>query len=244
MVEDKVEVAIAIGARLVDGSAVRRKVLGLLCFLVSRPRLSATRDEVLDALWPDFDPADALNSLNQTVYFLRRVFEPSFSEDLSPGYVNHEGDVVWLDPELVATRVQRCWDIIRGLPADPSPAAVAEPRRNLPRPIRARLRLRGVGVGLPIQACSPSFLQVVEKSVRSDIRERPLRAWNSPCSPRPRGLPGRRQHRALAATAVQAERVTRRSRGAVRPLLGLAARHPRNRAAHARILVGIGKVPY
>ncbi len=26
----------------------------------------------MEALWPEFDPADALNSLNQTVYFLRQ----------------------------------------------------------------------------------------------------------------------------------------------------------------------------
>ena len=39
-------------------------------------------------------PRTHLNSLNQTVYFLRRVFEPTFQEDLSPGYLNHEGDVL------------------------------------------------------------------------------------------------------------------------------------------------------
>ena len=79
-------------------------MLALLCFLVSRPRLSATRDEVMDALWPEFDPADALNSLNQTVYFLRRVFEPEYKDDLSPGYVRHESDVIWLDGDLVESR--------------------------------------------------------------------------------------------------------------------------------------------
>ncbi len=36
----------------------------------------------------------AVNSLNQTIYFLRRVFEPSFSEDVTPGYVHHDSDVV------------------------------------------------------------------------------------------------------------------------------------------------------
>ena len=46
----------------------------------------------MEALWPEFDPSDALNSLNQTVYFLRRVFEPDYKDDLSPGYVHHESD--------------------------------------------------------------------------------------------------------------------------------------------------------
>ena len=107
-VEDQGRVALSIGSRVVDGSSIRRKVLALLCFLVSRPRFSATRDEVMDALWPEFDPSDALNSLNQTVYFLRRVFEPDYKEDVSPGYVHHESDVVWLDTELVAARSQLC----------------------------------------------------------------------------------------------------------------------------------------
>ena len=55
----------------------------------------------MDALWPEFDPGDALNSLNQTVYFLRRVFEPDYKDDLSPGYVHHDSDVIWLDTDLV-----------------------------------------------------------------------------------------------------------------------------------------------
>ncbi len=33
--------------------------------------MSATRDQVLDALWPELDPEIAVNSLNQTIYFLR-----------------------------------------------------------------------------------------------------------------------------------------------------------------------------
>jgi DNA-binding SARP family transcriptional activator len=49
--------------------------------------MAAARDQVVDVLWTDQDPAAASNSLNQTVYFLRRVFEPSYVEDLSPGFV-------------------------------------------------------------------------------------------------------------------------------------------------------------
>ncbi len=66
---------------------VRRKVLALLCYLGSRPGMAATRDEVLDALWPELGPDTAGNSLHQTIYFLRRVFEPDFREGMSAGYV-------------------------------------------------------------------------------------------------------------------------------------------------------------
>ena len=103
-VEDQGRVHVLVGQHLVRGSEIRRKVLALLCFLLSRPDMSATRDQVLDGLWPDLEPDVAVNSLNQTVYFLRRIFEPAFSEDVTPGYVHHDSDVVWLDSELITSR--------------------------------------------------------------------------------------------------------------------------------------------
>jgi DNA-binding SARP family transcriptional activator len=92
---------------------IRRKVLSVVSFLITRPSLSATRDEVIDAVWPDVDPASAVNSLNQTLYFLRRVFEPNYAEDLTPNYVHHDSDVIWLDEELVDSRSRRCRRLIQ-----------------------------------------------------------------------------------------------------------------------------------
>jgi DNA-binding SARP family transcriptional activator len=96
----------------------------MLCFLLSRPRFSATRDEVIDALWPDLSPDVAVNSLNQTVYFLRRVFEPSYAEDVSAGYVHHNSDVLWLDSELVSSRSSICLAILDLIGSDADPANV------------------------------------------------------------------------------------------------------------------------
>jgi DNA-binding SARP family transcriptional activator len=76
---------------------------------------------VVDSLWPDLDPQAALNSLNQTVYFLRRVFEPSYADDTSPGYVGQDGETIWLDPELVDGRSRRCLELIRSTQGPPSP---------------------------------------------------------------------------------------------------------------------------
>ena len=73
--------------------------------LLTKNRYAATRDEVLDVLWPNLEPSTASNSLNQTVYFLRRVFEPEFSEETSPGYVGQDGEMLWLDRDLVRVRV-------------------------------------------------------------------------------------------------------------------------------------------
>lgn len=124
-VEDLGRVTLGIGQNSKPGSEARRKVLATLCFLVSRPDMSATRDQVLDAMWPELDPDVAVNSLNQTLYFLRRVLEPDYTEDLSPGYVHHDSDVIWLDPILISSRSDNCRQLIRELPERPSPDDVA-----------------------------------------------------------------------------------------------------------------------
>ncbi len=121
-IRDLGRVAAAIGPRVIAGSDIRRKVLALVCYLVTRPGFSAARDEVVDALWPNLDPEVALNSLNQTVYFLRRVFEPGYQEDLSPQYVHHDSDVLWLDRELVRATSTECAALL-GRPATDHTAA-------------------------------------------------------------------------------------------------------------------------
>jgi LuxR family maltose regulon positive regulatory protein len=125
-VEDQNRVAIRVGERLVAGTSIRRKVLALLCFLLTKPELASTRDQVLDALWPDLDPLDAVNSLNQTVYFLRRVLEEDYVDDLSPGYLHHDSDLIWLDRDLVRSRCNDCRRLVRAMPISPSPDAVAD----------------------------------------------------------------------------------------------------------------------
>lgn len=123
-VEDLGRVTVVVGDRLIHGTSVRRKAAALLCFLLTQKDLSAARDQVIDALWPELDPSLGLNSLNQTLYFLRRVFEPAYHEDTSPGYVHHESEVIWLDESLVDSRSNACRRLIRALPADPEPDSV------------------------------------------------------------------------------------------------------------------------
>ena len=151
-VEDLGRVSIHVGHRLVAGSAVRRKVLALMCLLITR-NFKATRDQVLDALWPELSPEVAANSLNQTIYFLRRTFEEDYVEDLSPGYVGHDSDVVWLDEELIGSRSSDVRSLIRGFdPADPRSSSILG--RGVHRALRPRLRVRGVGRWVPgLAAC-------------------------------------------------------------------------------------------
>jgi DNA-binding SARP family transcriptional activator len=100
-------------------------VLALLCFLLTKPDLAATREQVLDALWPELAPADAVNSLNQTVYFLRRVFEEEYVDDLSPSYLHHDSDLIWVDNDLVSSRSNECRRLIKAMPARPTPDEVS-----------------------------------------------------------------------------------------------------------------------
>ena len=125
-VEDLGRVHLSIGAQVVQGSAVRRKVLSLLLYLVSRPRMAATRDQVLDALWPEASPSDALNSLNQTVYFLRRVIEPDFDEETTAGYVQHRPDLIWLDEDLISSRSRACRQLMAQVGSGPEPDLALE----------------------------------------------------------------------------------------------------------------------
>lgn len=101
----------------------RRKPLALLCFLASRPRLAATRDEALEALWPDFSPETANNSLHQAIYFLRRIFDAEYREGISAPYLTFDGEVLTLDPDLFESDSNRCWRMLRSTGSDDREAA-------------------------------------------------------------------------------------------------------------------------
>ena len=168
MVEDQGRVAIVIGDREVSGSSFRRKVLALLCYLLTRSEMSSTRDQVLEGLWPDMDPADALNSLNQTVYFLRRVIEEDYVDDLSPGYVHHESDLIWLDPELITSRSNQCRALMKSFPATPSTDQVAD----LVAAYRGRFALdfEYEEWAAPYRDwLHASYLEIVERAVTDDL---------------------------------------------------------------------------
>lgn len=169
VVEDQGRVTIIIGDREVPGTLVRRKVLALLCFLITRPDLSATRDQVLDALWPELDPSVATNSLNQTMYFLRRVLEENYSDDLSPEYVHHDSDVIWLDSELVTSRSVQCRLQIRAIQGRPTPEQV----ERLSATYRGRFALDfeyEEWAEAYRDSLHASYLEIVERAVLDDFQ--------------------------------------------------------------------------
>ena len=88
----------------VAGSSIRPRSLALLMYLGTRPRHTATREEAIDALWPDAEPQAGLNSLNQAIYHLRRAIDPDYDaapEGSATPYVRHEAEIVSMNPDLV-----------------------------------------------------------------------------------------------------------------------------------------------
>jgi LuxR family maltose regulon positive regulatory protein len=98
-----------------DGPIVpieKKRVRMMLAVLAGHHRSHLTRDQALDILWPDADPIAGINSLNQTVYQLRRYIDPEYRGGESTEYVASSADQVALNAELVVTDL----DEIRRLP--------------------------------------------------------------------------------------------------------------------------------
>ncbi len=90
-----------VGDRRVLASRIRRRAASVLVYLIARPRQMASREKVLDDLWPDLTPSAAANSLNQTLYFLRRDIDPWYEDGVSVDYIRFEGETLSLFPDLV-----------------------------------------------------------------------------------------------------------------------------------------------
>jgi len=125
-VEDLGRMSLRIGDQLVAGTSIRKKVLSLLTYLLTRPQFSASREQVIDALWPEMEPEAGANSLNQTSYFLRHILEPSATDDTTANLLDSKADLIWLDPGLVRSRSSDCRGLISAIRRDPSPELVTK----------------------------------------------------------------------------------------------------------------------
>ena len=219
-IEDQGRVVIMIGSRRIEGTSIRRKVLTMLCFLLTRPRFLINPRRGARRALAKFEPGVALNSLNQTIYFLRRVFEPSYREDVSPGYLRHESDVVWLDRKLVGSRSQLCSDYIRTLGPRPSPEEVAQ----LISMYRAQFALDFTYEEWAVahrDMLHAAFLQIVESAspVYGNWR---LGEGHRYCTARPCGRSRRRTNRSILGAPAPTQWSPRGSGRAVRSLLSRA----------------------
>ncbi len=84
----------------------RPRQRALLGYLLARVDNPPSRDQVIETLWPNAEPEDGVNSLNQSVYQLRRVIDPAYRDGDSPQYLISTTDTVALDSGLVATDLQ------------------------------------------------------------------------------------------------------------------------------------------
>jgi ATP/maltotriose-dependent transcriptional regulator MalT/DNA-binding SARP family transcriptional activator len=124
-VDDLGRVSVRVNGRVVPGTEIRKKVLSLLAYLLTRPQFTASREQVIEALWPQMLPEAGANSLNQTSYFLRQIFEPSADDDITAGYLNSRADLIWLDSELVQSRSSDCLQLLAKIRRDSSPELVS-----------------------------------------------------------------------------------------------------------------------
>jgi DNA-binding SARP family transcriptional activator len=90
----------------------KKRARMLLAVLAAHAGSTLSRDIALDILWPESDPDAAVNSLNQTVFQLRRFIDPNFRQGESPEYIFSTADAIGLNPELVHTDIAE----IRRLP--------------------------------------------------------------------------------------------------------------------------------
>ena len=127
---------------------LRRKVLSLVCFLASRPRMAANREEIIEALWPELSIEAGGNSLHQAIYFLRRVLESDYREGMTAGYIQFDGDVVSLNSEIVDVVSRACWLLIDRVKGGDDQALDALLRTYSAR-YALTFRLRGMGIDLP-----------------------------------------------------------------------------------------------
>ena len=105
VVHDLGPLSIEVAGRTIEGTAIRPRSVALLHYLATRPRHAATRDEAIDALWPDAETQAGLNSLNQAIYHLRRALDPDYDLALQEGtptpYIRHEAEMVTVNLDLV-----------------------------------------------------------------------------------------------------------------------------------------------
>ena len=105
IVHDLGPLSIEVAGRTIEGTSIRPRSVALLHYLATRPRHAATRDEAIDALWPEAEAQAGLNSLNQAIYHLRRALDPDYDLALQEGtprpYIRHEAEMVTVNLDLV-----------------------------------------------------------------------------------------------------------------------------------------------
>jgi predicted ATPase/DNA-binding SARP family transcriptional activator/DNA-binding CsgD family transcriptional regulator/Tfp pilus assembly protein PilF len=87
-----------VGARTLAAGAWPRKAAHLVKLLAITPGHRLHREQVLEHLWPDFDPPAAANNLYRALHAARRLLEPDRSPGAPSAYLRLQGDALALSP--------------------------------------------------------------------------------------------------------------------------------------------------
>ena len=69
---------VTVGARIIDDTGWRRRTARTLIKLLAlAPGHALPREQVMDLLWPDLDPAAAANNLRQALHAARQGLNPA-----------------------------------------------------------------------------------------------------------------------------------------------------------------------
>lgn len=106
----------------------RDKAVQLFQFLVSRRRRRLTREQIVEALWPDSDPEAAERDFKVALNGVQRVLEPERAARAEPRFLRRFGpaygldaDAIWIDAALLEAELAAGH---AALPGDPETAAV------------------------------------------------------------------------------------------------------------------------
>jgi DNA-binding SARP family transcriptional activator len=79
-----------------DQSWSKRKAGALFMFLLLQRDRMATREVIMESIWPELDPSAAADTLYQATSTIRRILEPELPEKFPSRYLLIEGEQVYL----------------------------------------------------------------------------------------------------------------------------------------------------
>src|SRR5215471_15945364 len=89
---------VKIGGRVVQDAEWRlRKAKNLVKLLALAPRHRLQREQVMEILWPEYDPDAGANNLHKATYFARRALEPGLPRSTPSAYIHMDWNTVLLD---------------------------------------------------------------------------------------------------------------------------------------------------
>lgn len=164
----------------------RRTARSLLLLLLITPGHRLPRDQVLDALWPTANPEFADSALRKAAYALRRVLEPDLQAGRTSAYLEVQGQVIalrpdidlWIDIEAFERELEQARSLLpneqpqrlrQALSFYRNELLADEPYTEWAEPARQRLRYRHRRAVLDLAAGEPAAaITLLERLLQAD----------------------------------------------------------------------------